>query len=51
MEEVESWGLVGKKRKKLREWEIEHKDRGKHLGIEGSQENGLRLGLREGTPC
>ena len=45
MEEVESWGLVGKRRKKLREWEIECKDRGKHLGNEGSQEKGLRLGV------
>ena len=50
MEEVESWGLVGKKRKKLREWEIESKDSGKHLGIKGSLGEGLRLGFREDTP-
>ena len=33
-------------RKKQREGEIESKTKGKHLGIEGSQGEGLRLGLK-----
>ena len=37
-------------RKKLREGEIESKTRGKHLRIEGSQGEGLRLGLRQDKP-
>ena len=49
MEEAKSWGLVGKRRKKPREGEIESKDREKQLGVEGSQEKGLRLGGREDT--
>ena len=38
-----------KRGKKLREGEIESKDRGKHLRIEGSEGEGLRLGVREDT--
>ena len=41
---------MGKRGKKLREGEIESKDRGKHLVIEGSEGEGLRLGVREDTP-
>ena len=36
----------GSGRKKLREGEIKSKTRGKHLGTEGSQGEGLKLGLR-----
>ena len=40
----------GSGRKKLREGEIKSKTRGKHLGIEGSQGEGLRSGLRQEEP-
>ena len=50
MEEAkkESGGKSG--RKKLREGEIESKTRGKHLGTEGSQGDGLKSGLRQDEP-
>ena len=50
MKDVEGSKGLKKGRKKLREWEIESKERGKHLGIEGSLGEGLRLGFREDTP-
>ena len=43
--------MVGKKREETKgRREIESKDRGKHLRIEGSEGEGLRLGVREDTP-
>ena len=49
MEEAENERGGKSGRKKLREGEIESKDREKQLGVEGSQEKGLRLGGREDT--
>ena len=49
MEEARGSKGLKKGRKKLREGEIESKDREKHLGIEGSLGEGLRLGFREDT--
>ena len=43
-------GGGGSGRKKLREGEIKSKTRGKHLGTEGSQGKGLKLGLRQDEP-
>ena len=51
MEEAEKErGGGGSGRKKLREGEIKSKTRGKHLGTEGGQGKGLKLGLRQDEP-